>query len=160
MKEVLVFAVILLLLAGATLAMRRKKARRLGPRENLTDSQLLLMFPSAVATESDVLDFLASVASAVEVPKGLLRPDDRFSRELATERGWEFDDELSFLPSILASKCGGTEEDYDLLANDTLTQLFRAVERSGWGAPVPGQRNDDDNCDGDYAARGTKRGLK
>ena len=60
-------------------------------------------------------------------PRGGIRPKDRFDAELASEHGWEFDDGIALLPSVLASEFGGAPEDYDLSKNPTVIGLLTLV---------------------------------
>jgi hypothetical protein len=57
-----------------------------------------------------------------------LRPSDRFSNELAPEKGWEFDDGLKLLPLALSKRFGGRPEEYDLIRHGSLGSLFRTVD--------------------------------
>lgn len=126
------FLIISVLLAGATFAMRRAKLRRLGQRDRLNDSTLIALFSPPGAGDDMAIRFLDAVARAADIPRGVIRPGDRFDAELAPERGWEFDDGIALLPSVLASEFGGTAEEYDLSKNPTVIELFTlAVRKSG-----------------------------
>ena len=129
MIEAFVALLILVVVASATMAMRRAKLRRFAGRERLSDVQIIAMLSSSKATDEKAAWFLGAVARAAEVPMGLIRPEDRFDSELRPERGWEYGDEIAWLPSILASKFGGRPEQYDLSKNSTVAQLFREVVR-------------------------------
>jgi hypothetical protein len=136
-EALVVFLIILVLLAGATLAMQRAKLRRLGRRDPLSDLTLMALFSAAGAPDNMAIRFLDAVARAADIPRGFLRPADRFDAELAPERGWEFDDGIALLPWVLASEFGGTAEEYDLSKTPTVIGLLTLVVRNSrqhrWG---------------------------
>jgi len=129
----LVTALVLLVGLWVCLETRRmvhRKRGRFHARAELSVDRLKSLFSSDTLPGSDVLRFLTRVENVTDVPKGKLRPDDRFAVELAPERGWEFDDRLNLLPLVLARDFGGGAEEYDLALNPSLRVLLTAVERA------------------------------
>ena len=123
------FLIIGVLLASATIAMRRSKVRRLGQRDRLDDSTLIALFTPSGTDDELAIRFLNAIARAADIPRGFIRPKDRFDAELAPEKGWEFDDGIALLPMVLASEFGGTAEEYDLSKNPTVIELFSVTVR-------------------------------
>lgn len=125
----LAFVAIVTLLLYATRQMRRSKLRRFRDRKSLDDHQLMQLFVPRRLSYQQFTRFLVVVERASEIPRGLMRPTDRFDTELAPVQGWEFDDGLIFLPKVLSRQYGGRLEDYDITAHPTARDLMIAVER-------------------------------
>jgi hypothetical protein len=74
---------------------RRKRLKRLDGRDDLSIDQIYTEFfagnnlPKELACE-----LWNEVATCLRLPPGKLRPTDRFERELAAPKGWEFDDDI------------------------------------------------------------------
>jgi len=67
---------------------RKTKVARLSERRPLTADEFFANFYlTAGLSKQDVVALRAEIASAIEVPVGLLRPEDRFSVELADCKG-------------------------------------------------------------------------
>jgi hypothetical protein len=109
--------------------MVQRKTRRLSGRSQLLDDELCATFDGCQLPAKELLEFLQLVALSVEMPRGLLRPTDRFSVELAPERGWEFDDGLSLLPTVLTHRFGGDDGHYNIEQFRTISELLKQVER-------------------------------
>jgi hypothetical protein len=122
-----VFLLILAALMVLTKRMYKKKISRFVRRGRLTEDELINEFLPSRGSRNDVSDFLGIVSRAAEVPIGYLRPTDRFSQELAPEKGWEFDDGLGLLPLNLSKRFGGDPVDYDLTLHQTIADLMNAV---------------------------------
>ena len=114
---------ILVVLFLATWRMAEKK-QRFADRRDLTDDELVLTFDAESGSAASVIRFLKLVEFAADVPRGRLRPGDRFAVELAPERGWEYDDGVALLPEILQREFGGEASDYDLVQHPTLGDLL------------------------------------
>jgi len=113
-----------------TARMLRQKRARFRTRPELPLDELERLFSTRTVTRCDLDRFLTRVERATDIPKGKLRPDDRFAVELAPVRGWEFDDGLNLLPLVLQRDFGGSIEDYDLGSDATVKTLLAAVQRA------------------------------
>jgi hypothetical protein len=69
-----------------------------------------------------ISDALQVLETATSVPKGRLRPEDRFAKELAPEKGWEFDDGLAELRWELESR--GRARESVVLTVDDFIRVF------------------------------------
>ena len=118
--------------------MVRNKRKRFSRRERLDVKALQRLFPDSDLTLDEFTEFLTYVERATEVPKEYLRPGDRFDRELAAERGWEFDDGLNLLPRVLHRRFGGAFEGYALAASPTLADLLEVVRRASQSGGAAG----------------------
>jgi hypothetical protein len=77
-------------------------------------------------TEADLEAFLGEISGQLGVAVPRLRPTDRFDKELAPQRGWEFDDPLGALTSIVRRELAANGLDPDLVANiDTVDDYVR-----------------------------------
>jgi len=110
-----------------TYYVRKTKRARFGGRESLSARDLCRQFLTAELTEDEVLGFLEDVSRACDVPRGKLRPDDRFDRELAPVPGWEYDDGLSILPDKLQQRFGGSVSDYNVKNLSTLRDMLQRI---------------------------------
>jgi len=57
-------------------------------------------YGSSRVSRAELAQALGEVSSCLGVAANRLRPSDRFDKELAAERGWEFDDPLGALTAI------------------------------------------------------------
>jgi hypothetical protein len=87
-----------LLTVGGVLAWNfiphRRRLARFADREELSaDSIYSEFFAANNFPKGLVLELWNEVAGSLRVPPGKLRPTDRFDKELAPVKGWEFDDD-------------------------------------------------------------------
>jgi hypothetical protein len=83
----------------------RKRLSRFHEREELTSDQIYERFFSNELCSKDlVLELWNEVASVLGIPPGKLRLTDRFDKELAPEKGWEYDDEIGIINSIAQTR--------------------------------------------------------
>jgi hypothetical protein len=109
-----------------TLSSRRAglhKAKRLSHRPELS----LQEFQEQFYRDSDIspgvlAEALRAIEEATAVPRGQLRPQDRFAEELAPEKGWEFDDGLAELRWELEAR--GKNRDSVVSTVDDFIRIF------------------------------------
>ncbi|MCD6405362.1 MAG: hypothetical protein J7M19_06015 [Planctomycetes bacterium] len=88
----LVFVVLLLI---AERSMMRKKRRRFQDRADITEYEFYrTYYKDTGISKETVCEVLCVVGSGTEIPATRIRPSDRFDKELAAVRGWEWDDGL------------------------------------------------------------------
>jgi hypothetical protein len=58
-------------------------------------------FPEDQIDYSGAARFLVELAAYFSVPVDRLRLEDRFAKELASRRGWEYDDELGIIEDFI-----------------------------------------------------------
>jgi hypothetical protein len=74
---------------------RHRRLAQFADREELSsDSIYRAFFAEQDLPKGLVIELWDEVASPLRLPPGKLRPSDRFDRELAPVRGWEFDDDI------------------------------------------------------------------
>ena len=106
----LVFFLVGFLWFGARKSERRR-VDRFGDRADQSASEIWQeYFKERGVSLGVVEEALRLVEEATGVAGGRLRPDDRFTEELAPEKGWEFDDGLAELRWFLESKKKGASE--------------------------------------------------
>lgn len=76
---------------------QEKKIMRFSSREELNESKLYEEFFSEYGIKNDVIEILHHVSGETQIPIGILRPNDQFTKELSSEKGWEFDDGSNLL---------------------------------------------------------------
>lgn len=108
---------------------RRRKRIRFEHRESATTGQLATFFPSI--PRDTVEEALGIISIAADVPVGMLRPHDRFDKELAPVRGWEFDDGLAQLEWALKDRAQSKEAMNDLPRMETVADFVRAYHQLG-----------------------------
>jgi hypothetical protein len=100
-----------------------RRAKRLSHRPELS----LQEFQEQFYRDSDISPGLLAEAlrvleEATAVPRGQLRPQDRFAEELAPEKGWEFDDGLAELRWELEAR--GKDRDSVVSTVDDFIRVF------------------------------------
>lgn len=110
-----------------TWRMLRKKRARFALRVAHSPEEIRVMFRSALLSDQDVAFILDQIEIATELPKEKLAPQDRFAVELSPEKGWEFDDGLHLLPTLLHERFGGAATTYELNADTTIASLIAAI---------------------------------
>jgi hypothetical protein len=74
----------------------KEKLKRLTNREELTTDEIYSHFFAGKNLPKElVLKLWNEVADSLHLPKGKLRPTDRFDKELAPVKGWEYDDDIA-----------------------------------------------------------------
>jgi hypothetical protein len=77
---------------------KKRRLKRFEYRPELDLDEIYQEFFAAKSLPRDlVCELWKEISEVLHVPAGKLRPDDRFDRELAAPKGWEYDDELSDL---------------------------------------------------------------
>jgi hypothetical protein len=72
----------------------RRRVKRFKGREELSlDTIYTRFYAQTNLPKGLVLELWNEVAARLKIPAGKLRPSDRFDREFAPVKGWEFDDE-------------------------------------------------------------------
>jgi hypothetical protein len=74
-------------------------------------------YSGSKVTVADLEKFLGEISEQLGVAVPRLRPTDRFDKELAPTRGWEFDDPLGALTLIARRELTANGLDPDLVAN-------------------------------------------
>lgn len=83
----------------------RKKTARLANREDLPfDSLFQQYFQESGIPRETAQALWQDLAETIELPPSRLRPTDRFSEELAPEKGFEFDDPTTALAQRLKQR--------------------------------------------------------
>lgn len=93
-----VLVVILFVVIGG----KNEKLPRFSGRENLTLREIHTQYFLKSGIPCDVFGQLwQELANLMELPSGLLRPDDRFQQELAPDKGNEWDDPVGLVPDLI-----------------------------------------------------------
>lgn len=108
--------------------LRQRKITRVSTRAPLGPDQFYeKYYASSGLPKRVVLQLLKEVANASDIPVPLLRPEDRFTVELAPIKGWEFDDglvELSWLTEDREKRFAGK---VDLSKIQTVDDYIRTI---------------------------------
>lgn len=132
MSPGMVVGVITIVAVGAVLTLFGRKAdlRRAGrfsDRPELSLQELEEQFYAGSGIPVSLLsEALQAVEQATGVPRGRLRPQDRFAEELAPEKGWEFDDGLAELRWTLEAL--GVSRTSAVLTVDDFIRAFAAAK--------------------------------
>ncbi|MCG6552538.1 MAG: hypothetical protein L7F77_09440 [Candidatus Magnetominusculus sp. LBB02] len=76
---------------------KARRKRFLGRAELCPDEFYQQYYEKSALPKDLVIEILNDVAHALFLPAALLRPTDRFTKELASEPGWEFGDGLGLM---------------------------------------------------------------
>ncbi|MDA2912924.1 hypothetical protein MYX77_03005 [Acidobacteriia bacterium AH_259_A11_L15] len=110
----------------------RRKIKQLGPRQPMSADEFYQMFYSQSQLPKEVvLELLKEVAESIEVPPTLLRPEDRFSAEMADDAAWGPDGglaEVTFAAERREKRLGVA---VDLSKIQTLDDYIRAFSYIG-----------------------------
>lgn len=113
-----------------------KRVSRFRERASLeTDQFWRDFYPGREVTLESVVEALRLVSDTTEVQPGKLRPTDRFTVELAPERGWEFDDGLAEIAWYVESKSKGSSEGLETV-DDLIRLLDRLEHQAGEREPA------------------------
>ncbi len=78
--------------------MLKKKRKQFNHRKDMTPHDFYIKYYSnSDLSEEAVINVLWKIAGETEIPIIKIRPQDRFSQELAAVHGWEFDDGTGIL---------------------------------------------------------------
>jgi hypothetical protein len=99
MIEHLSWIICLVLVIGGTwlwyVVPRKEKFKRFADRAELKPDEIYARFFSEKNLPKGlVLELWNEVANCLRLSSGKLRPSDRFDKELAPVKGWEFDDDI------------------------------------------------------------------
>ena len=102
------------------------RAERFGDREDLSINEWQQRFYPDVGIDSARLgEALNDLACNLGIPAGKLRPTDKFDFELAPMSGWEPDDSVALLSSLIKRRDSATSESVADIRN--LDEYLRAV---------------------------------
>lgn len=108
---------------------RKRRLSRFLERETLTESKIYHSYFSDSHLPPNLIEELWNeVADFGEIPRGLLRPTDRFDTELAPLRGWEFGGEISSLNLVAQRRIRNLAPGFDLAQIHTVRDY---VEKFG-----------------------------
>ncbi|NGZ11956.1 MAG: hypothetical protein CV088_21740 [Nitrospira sp. LK70] len=115
---------------------RKRRLGRFLERETLTESQIYhSYFADSHLPASLIEELWNEVADFGEIPRGLLRPTDRFDTELASLRGWEFGGEISSLNIVAERRARNLGPDFDLAqihtVRDYIEKFGALAQRQG-----------------------------
>ncbi len=100
--------VVIGVLAYLFFAERRAKRKRGAPfqdRPDMTEEEFFhTYYGNAKIQKQTVSEVLKIISDATEIPLAKIRPSDRFDREFALTRGFDFDDGISEMSRFLKSK--------------------------------------------------------
>lgn len=100
-----------------------RRAKRLSHRPELSLQEFWEQFYRDSGIPPSLLsEALRVIEEATAVPRGQLRPQDRFAEELAPEKGWEFDDGLAELRWELEAR--GKSRESMVLTVDEFIRAF------------------------------------
>ena len=109
---------------------RRTKAKRLGPREELSVEEFYGRFYAQKGLRRHVIaELLPQLGEALEVPAGLLRPEDRFWIEHAPIAGAGIDDHLDLYDLMLRVERRYNFH-FDRPRIETVDQFLRAAAKA------------------------------
>lgn len=115
---------------------KREKLSRFKERNNIPEEEFYNKFYLSSGLPKDlVLAALREVAEVLELPQGLLRPDDRFDREFAPVKGSEMDDPRYSLETIIYSKLKKLDSNTNLSTIHTLDDLIRRLVTAQMNSP-------------------------
>ena len=113
--------------AAALLVVRQRlprKLQRFQGREKLSIGQIHERFyPRADVTF--LAELWGEIASATEVPAGLIRPTDRFDQELAPVKGFEIVSKIEELQEVFTRRCKDCQIDYRNARIETVDDYIR-----------------------------------
>ena len=99
----------------------KEKLKRFANREELTlDEIYLQFFASMNLPKESFLELWNEVADSLRLPRGKLRPGDRFDKELAPAKGWEYDDEIADVYWAAQHRLKIADADFDVSKIQTL----------------------------------------
>lgn len=104
------------------------KLQRFKGREHLTMQQIHHNFYPDYEMES-FISLWRQIASAVEVPPGLIRPADRFDEELGPVKGFEVASEMDDLTEVLMLYCEQRRLDFRKVDVNTVDDCIRLFAR-------------------------------
>jgi hypothetical protein len=106
------------------------KLQRFKGREHLTLEQMHDTFYPDYEMET-FISLWREIASAVEVPPGLIRPADRFDGELGPVKGFEVASEMDGLLEALVLHCKQEHLDFRKVVVKTVDDYIRLFARKG-----------------------------
>jgi hypothetical protein len=112
---------------------KNEKLKNFSGRENLSLDQIFdLYFKSLDIPKIEFVELWNELADVLEIPAGLLRPEDRFSAELAPEKGNEWDDPIGLIPSLIEKNCKKREglPPPDFKSIDTVSDYIRIIAQA------------------------------
>lgn len=126
--------VVICVLAYLFFAERRAKQKREAAfhnRSDMTEEEFFLTYYKDTKIKKETIsDVLKVVSDATEIPVMKIRPSDRFDREFALARGFDFDDGISEISRFLKSKMSqmGITETPKLYTVDDLIRYVAQLE--------------------------------
>lgn len=104
--------------------MIRHKAERFDSRSDYDKSELFSEFQNSRLKPYEIHRALEAIERATCISKCKIRANDRFDKELAPEKGWEYDDGLALLALDLSKEFEVSAEVFCLEQNPTVSDLF------------------------------------
>ena len=108
---------------------RKRRRGRFSNRAPFSDDDIVGAVAEPGVPRELVLELWEEVAGFADVPKSLLRPDDRFAVELAPEKGWELDSEMGSLGLALRRRAYKTGAAVDLGEIHTVREYIQEASR-------------------------------
>jgi len=107
-----------------------KKLQRLADRDSISAEEFYLKYyVNTDLPKNNVISLLEEIAIATEIPKEKIRPNDRFSLELAPEKGWELDDGLFLFLAKWKKLLAKNNLAIDFNSINTVDDFIRGVGR-------------------------------
>jgi hypothetical protein len=123
-----VLASILWMLLFSSGYIQRQKLKRIEKRARLDPEEFYGQFyAQSTIPKTIVISALSEIAKATEVDKELIRPTDRFDRELAPAKGWEQLDDGSLDLITYVQKLGHTAPKPDFQNIHTVNDYIQLV---------------------------------
>jgi len=107
--SIVMLGTIIALIFGQRTAIRKRRLRFQGRSDMNEEEFFSAYYKEAGIVKETVFEVLRQVADATEIPATRIRPSDRFDRELAPVKGWEFGDgivEISWFVKREMKKAG------------------------------------------------------
>jgi hypothetical protein len=113
-------------------AMYREKERAFASRHDIGPDEFYDSFyRESGLPRQGVVELLREVSTETGIPASKLRPQDRFGRELAPVRGWEFDDGIGILEWNVQRRAKRICRPIDLKQVRTLDDYIRVMLSPG-----------------------------
>lgn len=134
--QILVFGVVML---GSSLALwltgrnvKRKRRILFHNRPDMSEKDFFYTYYRDTGVSKETVSYvLKLIANATEIPATKIRPSDRFDREFAPVRGWEFDDGVAEISWFVKSKMkkAGMRKPLQLHTVDDLIRYVARLEK-------------------------------
>ncbi|MGL6160753.1 hypothetical protein [Microbulbifer sp.] len=117
-----------ILFLWATRSRKKKIRSRFISRSNLSFEELYKeYFLKDFPDKELVRELLEHVASYLDIPVGVLRPNDSFNKELKEEKGWEFDSGFDMLFIEMEEMAKKKDVDIESIEINTLKDYLKTM---------------------------------